>query len=243
MPDVLRERAVDVTEHMVSSFPQITGVCLFGSVARGDAGPDSDLDLLVVGDDPKLTPSSIRRCLRLQDVTPKVSIVYHTPATLDRYVETGSRFLLHVQLEGEVLYDKGGLLRDLQRLPPVSAPVQAEVEGQLRRLSLYDDTDRYNGNFLFPISHIYAIGKAIVMAILAENKIFEFNRDRAFEAFSTRFPESIGDVEIVTRLSPFYRVVSKGIDADLPFSYHNCEIEVRKASRAVRNLAEHACSA
>ncbi|HLM86330.1 MAG TPA: nucleotidyltransferase domain-containing protein [Solirubrobacteraceae bacterium] len=242
MPDALRDRATDVTEHMVSSFPQISGVCLFGSVARGDAGPDSDLDLLVVGDDPKLTPSSIRRRLRLDDATPKVSIVYHTPATLGRYVRTGSRFLLHVQLEGEVLYDERGLLRDLQSLPPVSAPVRAEVDGQLKRLTLYDDTDRYNGNFLFPLSHIYAIGKAIVMAILAENKIFEFNRDRAFEAFSARFPESSQEVAIVARLSPFYRLASKGVEAELPFSYHNCEIEVRKAVRAVRSLAAHARS-
>jgi predicted nucleotidyltransferase len=41
---------------------QIQSVVLFGSKARGDAGPDSDIDVLVVltGDDPHLR-SSVRR--------------------------------------------------------------------------------------------------------------------------------------------------------------------------------------
>jgi predicted nucleotidyltransferase len=240
MPEALQKRAVDVTHDMVKTFPQITGVCLFGSVARGDAGPDSDLDLLVVGDDPKLTPSSIRRRLRLQDADPKVSIVYHTPATLDRYLATGSRFLLHVQLEGKVLYDTSGVLHKLQERELLRAPVRAEVQGQLQRLALYDDTDRYNGNFLFPLAHIYAIGKAIVMAILADNGIFEFNRGRAFAAFAELFPNSRADAETIERLGPFYRLVSRGTRDDLPFSYHNAGTEVGKAVKAVRRLARHA---
>src|SRR5215217_22904 len=102
MAEALKERAADVTAELVSEFPQIKGVCLYGSVARGEAGPDSDLDLFVVGDDPTLTPSSIRRRLHLQKAHPRISIVYHTPQTLRRYLDTGSRFLLHLQLEGQV---------------------------------------------------------------------------------------------------------------------------------------------
>jgi predicted nucleotidyltransferase len=235
----LNEQADDLTSEIIHSFPQITGVCLYGSVARGDAGPDSDLDLLVVGLDPTLTPSSIKRRLRLKDVKPRVSIVYHTPRTLDRYAMTGSRFLLHVQLEGKVLYDQDGFLGRLKDRPLSKQSAAAEVDGQLKRLALYDDASRYNGNFLFPLSHIYAIGKAIVMAILAENEIYEFNRDRAFDAFSTLFPESLNDVATVARLRPFYSMVSKGQDVELPFAYHDCEQEVRRATDAVRRLAEH----
>lgn len=239
MSQALRERAAVVTADLVSAFPQINGVCLFGSVARGDAGPDSDLDLLVVGDDPELTPSIIRRRLHLQGSMPRVSLVYHTAETLNRYFETGSRFLLHLQLEGDVLYDSSGLLGDLQGRPLLKAPVRAEVAGQLKRLSLYDDPCRYNGNFLFPLSHIYAIGKAIVMAILAENEIYEFNRERAFDAFAVRFPNARGDIETIRQLMPFYTLVSKGIEPVLPFSYHDCNTEVSKAVAAVRRSAEH----
>jgi predicted nucleotidyltransferase len=239
MPEALRARAAGVTADLVSEFPQIMGVCLFGSVARGDAGPDSDLDLLVVGDDPQLTPSLIRRRLHLQQASPKVSIVYHTAETLDRYLTTGSRFLLHVQLEGDVLYDSSGVLRNLQDRPPLKAPVRAEVEGQLKRLSLYDDPARYNGNFLFPLSHIYAIGKAIVMAVLSENEIHEFNRDHAFTEFAAHFPDSRYDIETLRELRPFYTLVSKGIGQQLPFSHHDCKDEVAEAMAAARRVAEY----
>ncbi len=243
MPKALREQAAGVTADLVSEFPQIRGVCLFGSVARGDSGPDSDLDLLVLGDDPKLTPSVIRRRLHLEEASPRVSIVYHTAETLDRYVKTGSRFLLHLQLEGDVLYDSSGFLNNLQHRPLLKAPVRAEVDGQLERLSLYDNTDRYNGNFLFPLSHIYAIGKAIVMAILTENEIYEFNRDRAFDAFAARFPNSREEIETLRELSTFYTLVSKGIEQSLPFAYHHCEIKVGEAVAAVRHIAHYAGSA
>src|SRR5690349_11672363 len=157
MPGALQARASGVAADLVVRFPGVQGVCLFGSVARGEAGPKSDVDLFVIGDDPDLTPSVIYRQLHLQKGEPKVSIVYHTPETLDRYIETGSRFLVHLQLEGEVLYDASGRLTELKHRPPLKTPIRAEVEGQLGRLALYDDPSRYNGNFLLALSHVFAI--------------------------------------------------------------------------------------
>jgi len=240
MPGALQERASGVAEDLVERFPGVQGVCLFGSVARGEAGPKSDVDLFVIGDDPDLTPSVIYRQLHLQKGEPKVSIVYHTPETLDRYIETGSRFLVHLQLEGEVLYDASGRLTELKHRPPLKTPIRAEVEGQLGRLALYDDPSRYNGNFLLALSHVFAIGKAIVMAVLSENEIFEFDRDRAFAAFARRFPKRRGDIEVLRELAPFYGVVSKGIEQDLPFPYHDCEAELKEAIAAVRRIAKTA---
>jgi predicted nucleotidyltransferase len=238
--NALRRRAIAVTKDLVDEFPQIEGVCLFGSAARGDAVPTSDVDLLVVGEGPQVRPSSIRRRLHLDNADPRVSVVCHTPDTLRRSVETGSRFLVHLQLEGEVLYDTSGLLSELQRLPPLTVPIRAEVEGQLKRLALYEHLERYNGTFLFPLSHIYAIGKAIVMAILTENEIFEFNRDRALDAFTARFPDATEDVETLRTLSAFYRLASRGTQEELPFSYHDCDAEVANAIAAIKRLASHA---
>lgn len=225
---------------MVGEFPQVSGVCLFGSVARGDDGPRSDIDLFVVGKDPELTPSRIRQRLRLKNRPPKVSIVYHTPETLDRYMKSGSRFLVHLQIEGQVLYDEAGLLKAIQSQPPLSTPVDAEIEGQLKRLELFEKPKRFNGNFLFPLAHVFASGKAIVMAILAANQIYEFNRDSAFAAFAAKFPESNEDIEALRRLAPFAALVTKGITEDLPFPYRDCEGELATAIEAVRRLARFA---
>jgi predicted nucleotidyltransferase len=240
MSTSLRERADQVTEALVGEFPQVSGVCLFGSVARGDSNALSDIDLFVVGDDPKLTPSKIRRHLQLKGGTPKVSIVYHTPKTFERYVHTGSRFLVHLQLEGQVLYDATGILKAIQGQPPLSTPIDAEIKGQLKRLDLFEEPARFNGNFLFPLAHIFAAGKAIVMAILADEEIYEFNREAAFEAFTARFPGSSGDVEALRALGPFSALVSKGVEGELPFSYHDCEEEMAAVIAAIRRLARFA---
>ena len=240
MSTSLRERADQVTEALVGEFPEVSGVCLFGSVARGDDDALSDIDLFVVGDDPKLTPSKIRTRLKLGGGAPKVSIVYHTPKTLERYVDSGSRFLVHLQLEGEVLYDAAGMLAAIQDRPPLSTPIDAEIEGQLKRLSLFEKPARYNGNFLFPLAHIFAAGKAIVMAILADEEIYEFNREAAFEAFAERFPGAAADVETLRRLEAFSALVTKGVEGELPFSYHDCEEEMAAAIAAIRKLARHA---
>lgn len=240
MSTSLRERADQVTEALVGEFPDVSGVCLFGSVARGDSDALSDIDLFVVGEDPKLTPSKIRRRLKLGGGAPKVSIVYHTARTLDRYVKSGSRFLVHLQLEGEVLYDAAGTLRAIQDRPPLSTPIDAEIEGQLRRLDLFEKPARFNGNFLFPLAHIFAAGKAIVMAILADREIYEFNREAAFDAFVEEFPDAAAEVETLRVLEPFSALVSKGVETALPFSYHDCEEEMARAIRAVRRLARYA---
>lgn len=233
----LQDRAIEVTEALVGEFPEVSGVCLFGSVARGDDDERSDIDLFVVGHNPELRPSVIRKRLHLKNSPPKVSIIYHTPETLERYLEGGSRFIVHLQLEGKVLYDEEGLLGQIQRQPPLKTSARAEIEGQLKRLEAFDEPVRFNGNFLFPLTHVFASGKAIVMAILADNEIYEFNREAAFDAFVGRFPESRDDVATLRRLAPFAALVTKRAEGELPFSYYDCDEELTDAVAAVRRLA------
>jgi predicted nucleotidyltransferase len=237
MSTSLKDRAERVTEALVEEFPTVSGVWLFGSVARGDEDELSDIDLFILGNDPHLRPSIIRSRLHLKNRPPKVSIVYHTPETLERFVKNGSRFIVHLQLEGEVLFDSDGALAKIQRLPTLRTSVKPEVDGQLKRLELLDRPQRFNGNLLFPLTHAFSSGKAIVMAILAENQIYEFNRDGAFDAFVERFPESRSDIETLRRLASFSALVVKGSEEELPFPYRDCEEELTAAVAAVRHLA------
>jgi predicted nucleotidyltransferase len=233
----LKAWAERVTEDLVEEFPTVNGVWLFGSVARGDEDELSDIDLFVLGKDPDLRPSIIRRQLHLENRPPKVSIIYHTPETLERFVRNGSRFIVHLQLEGKVLFDSEGVLGEIQRMPLLRTSVKPEVDGQLKRLELLDRPQRFNGNLLFPLTHAFSSGKAIVMAILAENQIYEFNRDGAFDAFAEHFPESRSDIQTLRRLAPFSALVSKGSEEELPFSYRDCEEELTAAVAAARRLA------
>jgi predicted nucleotidyltransferase len=238
MPNSLREAATEFSNRVVENFPTISAICLYGSVARGDDDELSDIDLLILGDDPNLSPSVIRKRIGGGE-RDRVSIVYHTADTFEDFVTSQNRFLVHIQKEGEVLHDSSGTLRKIQNKPPMKGLVAEEIEGQIDRLRIYEEPSRFNGNYLFPLSHIYSIGKGVVMAILAENEIFEFRRDQAMSAFVEQFPDAELDVLTVRALAPFYAVVSKRAPVELPFAPYGSEAEMVEAVAAVRRLSQY----
>ena len=80
-------------------------IILFGSAARGEMGPDSDLDLLVVKGG-----KFNRDCLigsvyrRLQGVRTAVDVVIVTPEEVDRYRDTHCLVICPALREGKVVY-------------------------------------------------------------------------------------------------------------------------------------------
>jgi predicted nucleotidyltransferase len=83
-------------------------VILFGSHARGDAGPDSDLDLIVVmGDeatDRRRTAIAIR--VALADAPCALDIIVTTPAELARRREVTGSVFRPAMAEGQVVYER-----------------------------------------------------------------------------------------------------------------------------------------
>ncbi len=80
-------------------------VVLFGSAARGDVGPESDIDLLVVkaGADPLEVARRIYR--RLFGVGAAVDVVVVSPEDLERYRESPGLVIKGALAEGRVVYD------------------------------------------------------------------------------------------------------------------------------------------
>jgi predicted nucleotidyltransferase len=80
-------------------------IILFGSYARGEPGPDSDLDLLVIKDEVDSTRAEAARIYRaLADLSVPIDIVVVRTAYVQRYgdlIGTVVRPALH---EGKVLY-------------------------------------------------------------------------------------------------------------------------------------------
>jgi len=82
-------------------------IILFGSHARGTAGPDSDVDLLVVTE----VSGSKRRLavemdLALADRKLPLDLVVVTPEEMARYRDVVGHVLYPVVREGKVLYDR-----------------------------------------------------------------------------------------------------------------------------------------
>lgn len=76
-------------------------VMLYGSMARGDATPHSDIDVLALGPVQKSV---------LRD---NLSLTVYEPKKLRRMAEAGSLFVLHLRLEGFLLRDSNGVLRSI----------------------------------------------------------------------------------------------------------------------------------
>lgn len=99
------QKAIDqVVKQIVEKFkPQ--KIILFGSYARGNPRPESDVDLLVVMDTKlKDVRQAIEICQQIE-YRFGLDLIVHTPKYLAERVKKGDWFLRDVLKEGKVLYD------------------------------------------------------------------------------------------------------------------------------------------
>jgi predicted nucleotidyltransferase len=93
----------------LARYEDVVAVCLLGSVARGDARGDSDIDLLVV------TETAVRRSHLIRRLPPsarddRLSLICFSTEQWWDEVRRRSLFLHHVRLEGETIYDPDEVL-------------------------------------------------------------------------------------------------------------------------------------
>ena len=215
----------------------VEGVCLFGSIARGESSSWSDIDLLVVGGD-DVRPTTLLRALPERLRRERLSLVCYSKDELRQLFDSGSSFVDHIRHEGRILHDRTGFLEQVLTAdfePRID--VKGELDAELERLRVYDDVSVYNDNFLFGFAQLYAIGKAIVILGLIADGQREFARDPAFAAFRRLYPEVAPAVDTVERLRPFYQLVTRRQPETLPFSYVGTCEEFARAAAAVRALA------
>ena len=86
-------------------------VILFGSQARGTAGEDSDIDLLVVGERaPGQGWSRRREIVRIRRALPLVGrpidILFFTPEEIEKWRDTTNHVVSEALREGQVLYER-----------------------------------------------------------------------------------------------------------------------------------------
>ena len=80
-------------------------VILFGSVASGDAGPASDVDLLVIKPSGLTFKERIRRIYAELDRTTDVDLLWYTPEEVRR-LQSSSSFVRHALATGRLLYER-----------------------------------------------------------------------------------------------------------------------------------------
>ena len=99
------QKAIDqVVQQIVEKFkPQ--KIILFGSYARGNPRPESDVDLLVVMNTSLRESKQSLEIRRHLDVMFGIDLIVHTPKRLKERVDMGDWFLRDVLKEGKVLYE------------------------------------------------------------------------------------------------------------------------------------------
>ncbi|MBS7250380.1 MAG: nucleotidyltransferase domain-containing protein [Candidatus Freyarchaeota archaeon] len=103
--------AEELKERIISELgDKIDSIILYGSVARGEAKRESDIDILIVAhnDDKEVYDkiSKIRTSIDLDNNT-LTSLVYLSRKELKRYSKLGSPFIESIASEGVILYDNG----------------------------------------------------------------------------------------------------------------------------------------
>ncbi len=96
----------EMTRRIVEGFHPLR-IVLFGSYARGDAGPGSDIDLLIVmpdGDDRRRTVAEVYRVLA--DLPLFKDVVVTTPDEISRRGDLVGTVLRPALREGKTLYER-----------------------------------------------------------------------------------------------------------------------------------------
>ena len=82
-------------------------IILFGSAARGEMGPDSDVDLFIVKDDPNSRHDrsiDVRQALGDTAYKLPLDVLVYTPKEVEYRLWLGDFFVKRVMKEGKVLY-------------------------------------------------------------------------------------------------------------------------------------------
>ena len=88
-------------------------IILFGSYARGNPRPESDVDLLVIMDTPLKEIEQALKIRRYLGVMFGLDLIVHTPKRIAQRVEMGDWFLRDVLKEGKVMYESRSRQEDM----------------------------------------------------------------------------------------------------------------------------------
>jgi predicted nucleotidyltransferase len=219
----------------------ITALCLLGSVARGDATPGSDIDILAITTEER-RPTELLVQAGETGSDARMSLMVRSEELFDRLAGDGALFVLHTRLEGKILFDRARWLQECLAttadVPPNPGATIAWAEGELDR---YRDLRRFNGIFLFALARIYSASRALAIALTVREGSPYFARNTAFDAVRDWYPQVSGEVDRLRALAPFH-ARADGKQVRLPFDHHGATYATAQALADAGRLSELARS-
>jgi predicted nucleotidyltransferase len=226
--------AVDAAERL-ARLDHVCSVCVLGSIARGDAGPSSDIDLLALVDAREHVPGVRSRMpRRVRDRKVQTKVV--DEVRLNEILEGRSTFAVHVLREAVILHDEGRRLERLRGTWSPDAPVRADPAMLHQRLEPYDDLDWCQGLYLYCLADCYSVGRAASYVLLSQRGVFEFSPRKALLRVAAEYPELREVARRIARLRPFFLLVERDLREPLPFPYRDCHAEAEAGVAAAHSL-------
>jgi hypothetical protein len=233
-----RASQTDTVTRLLMQTKAVRALCLVGSTARGDARRDSDIDLVVVTDQPA---RQLLRALPPQARGDRVSLICQTPAQLHAMAREGSLFLHHARTEGKLLYDPDRLF---ETAFAEAANVPLDTVGEIRRrtaaLRHYQHLERFGDRYRFVLADLYSIAKAIAVAWCAQLDEPTYVKADALRRVADAQPDLREDLSVVAALRPFYDASRGHAGELLPFDPAGAREETLRALEAVTRLAHAA---
>ena len=121
----IEQAVIDGIVERVVEIAQPQKVILFGSAARGDMGPHSDIDLLVIKDGEDYRDLTHRIYSGLSGADAPVDIVVASNATIERYKDSHALVYKPALREGKVMYESQSEYNPDEQppeLPPENLP-------------------------------------------------------------------------------------------------------------------------
>ena len=100
----LDPRILDAIIHRIVEIAHPEKIILFGSAARGEMGPHSDVDLLVVKEVADRRDLSVRIHRHLYGVEAAVDVIVVSPRDIERYGDSHALVIKPALREGRVVY-------------------------------------------------------------------------------------------------------------------------------------------
>ncbi len=101
----LDHQTLDDIIQRVVEVAQPEKIILFGSAARGEMGPNSDVDLLVIKDTEDVRGLAARIYRQLRGIRVAVDAVVVAPAHVERYKDSHALVIKPALQEGTVVYE------------------------------------------------------------------------------------------------------------------------------------------
>ena len=99
----MQEKLNKLLQALLGYHPQ--RIILFGSVARGEADADSDLEVLVIKDTTEPFVHRLEAMAKLCPLGMHADILVYTPDELRQMVDDGNPFILQALREGRTVYE------------------------------------------------------------------------------------------------------------------------------------------